>query len=92
MRDWLPEKFDKRYPHLKTRQKVIRAIRRYFDEQDFDEVQTPILQTAPGCEVHLHAFSTELLGPDRRSLGNKWLHTSPEFAMKKLIVAGVGKQ
>ncbi len=92
MRDWLPEKFQKRYAHLKTRQKVIRTVRRYFDEQDFDEVQTPILQTAPGCEVHLHAFSTELLGPDRRSLGNKWLHTSPEFAMKKLIVAGVEKQ
>jgi lysyl-tRNA synthetase class 2 len=92
MQIWRPEVFSRRYAHLKTRQKVIRAIRRYFDEQDFDEVETPILQTAPGCEVHLHAFSTELLSADRQKSETKWLHTSPEFAMKKLIVAGVEKQ
>lgn len=89
---WNPEGFARRYPYLKKRQTVLRAIRRFFDEQDFDEVETPILQTAPGCEVHLHGFSTQLLAPDQQSKRTAWLQTSPEFAMKKLIVAGVEKQ
>src|SRR5690606_26390196 len=89
---WNPLLFERKYPFLKKRQTVIRAIRSYFDLQGFDEVETPILQTAPGCEVHLHAFKTELLSPDHQGKKEKWLHTSPEFAMKKLIVAGVEKQ
>lgn len=89
---WQPGIFARRYPHLKTRQKVIKAIRAFFDAQGFDETDTPILQTAPGCEVHLHGFSTDLLSPDRQGRHEMWLHTSPEFAMKKLIAAGVEKQ
>lgn len=89
---WTPELFARRYPYLKKRQTVIRAIRAFFDADGFDEVETPILQTAPGCEVHLHAFSTELMAVDQQSRKTAWLHTSPEFAMKKLIAAGVEKQ
>ncbi len=89
---WNPESFEKRYGFLKTRQAVIKAIRAFFDTQGFDEVETPILQTAPGCEVHLHGFKTELLAADHQTTREMWLHTSPEFAMKKLIVAGVEKQ
>ena len=42
---------------------------------------------SPGNETHLSAFATELIGPDgtRRPL---YLHTSPEFACKKLLAAG----
>ena len=89
---WTPETFAKRYGFLKKRQAAIKAIRAFFDAQGFDEVETPILQTAPGCEVHLHGFKTDLLAADRQSAREMWLHTSPEFAMKKLIVAGVEKQ
>lgn len=89
---WQPEDFARRYPYLQKRQTVIRAIRAFFDADGFDEVETPILQTAPGCEVHLQAFSTELLAADQQSRQTAWLHTSPEFAMKKLIAAGVEKQ
>src|SRR4249920_108400 len=51
------------------------------------EVETSALQVSPGNETHLHAFATELIGPDgaRRPL---YLHTSPEFACKKLLAAG----
>jgi lysyl-tRNA synthetase class 2 len=51
------------------------------------EVDTSVLQTSPGNETHLHAFSTTLVDPDgsRRAL---YLHTSPEFACKKLLAAG----
>ena len=55
--------------------------------RDFAEVETAILQVSPGNEAHLHAFATELIAPDatRHPL---YLHTSPEFAAKKLLAAG----
>jgi lysyl-tRNA synthetase class 2 len=67
---------------------MLAALRAWFAQQDFVEVDTPILQVAPGAEVHLKGFATALEAPDgaRRTL---WLHTSPEFAMKKLLAGGV---
>ena len=61
---------------------------RILRERDFVEVETPALQVSPGLEPHLVAFGTELLAPGgaRQRL---YLHTSPEFAMKKLLVAGM---
>lgn len=85
---WHPDCFARRLSNLRVRNRVIAAIRAHFDAAGFDAVETPVLQTAPGCEVHLHAFRTTLLSPDRQTESEKWLHTSPEFAMKKLLVAG----
>ena len=63
------------------------SLRAWFARQDFVEVETAALQVSPGNETHLHAFSTELINPggERRRL---YLHTSPEFACKKLLAAG----
>lgn len=89
---WRPDHYAKRRPFLAIRSKVISAIRRTFDDQDFVEVDTPILQRSPGNEVHLHAFQTELKSPrDDVATEKLYLHTSPEFAMKKLLVAGETK-
>jgi len=85
---WNPTSFMKRQPHLAIRQKVIRAIRTYFEGQDFAEVDTPALQYSPGNEVHLQAFKTEWRDPHGGPDQTLYLHTSPEFAMKKLLVAG----
>ncbi|HAX90743.1 MAG TPA: EF-P lysine aminoacylase GenX, partial [Rhodospirillaceae bacterium] len=85
---WHPDLYARRRPHLEVRQKVIRAIRRYFEEQNFAEVDTPALQFSPGNEVHLQAFKTELRHPHGETPTTLYLHTSPEFAMKKLLVAG----
>ena len=86
---WRPDVFAAREPYLDGRRAVIAAIRRFFAERDFAEVETPALQVSPGIEPHLIAFETELAEPfqdgDRQNL---YLHTSPEFAMKKLLVAG----
>jgi lysyl-tRNA synthetase class 2 len=72
---------------LLARGRIQGAVRGWFEAQGFLEVETSALQVSPGNETHLHAFATELIGPDgsRRSL---YLHTSPEFACKKLLAAG----
>ena len=56
-------------------------------ERDFLVVDPPSLVRSPGNETHLHAFGTEMVGND--GLGQAmYLHTSPEFTMKKLLAAG----
>ena len=55
--------------------------------RDFVEVETPALQVSPGNEAHLHAFATEAIEPDG-ARAPLYLHTSPEFACKKLLAAG----
>jgi lysyl-tRNA synthetase class 2 len=84
---WHPESLARRRPNLLARARIMAAMRQWFAAEDFVEVETPALQVSPGLEPHLMAFSTEILGPDgaRRALH---LHTSPEFAMKKLLAAG----
>jgi len=89
---WRPDHYEKRRPNLLIRRKIINIIRKYFDDQDFIEVDTPILQKSPGNEVHLQAFKTEIKSPhDDVKNQTIYLHTSPEFSMKKLLVAGESK-
>lgn len=73
-----------------ARGRIQEAIRRWFANEGFIEVDAAALQVSPGNETHLHAFATELIAPDggRRPL---YLHTSPEFACKKLLAAGERK-
>ena len=85
---WHPESFNKRKANLALRQRVIATVRDYFTAQHFAEVETPILQVSPGNEVHLQVFQTDLKEP-QGGAHKLYLHTSPEFAMKKLLVAGV---
>jgi elongation factor P--(R)-beta-lysine ligase len=74
-------------PFLTARGAVTRAVRAWFDEQGFTEVETAILQVSPGNEIHLHAPRTELTAADG-SQATRYLRTSPEFACKKLLAAG----
>src|SRR4029079_14075932 len=66
------------------------AVRAWFDEQGFSEVETAILQISPGNETHLHAPRTELTRGDG-TRAPRYLRTSPEFAAKKLLAAGESK-
>ena len=86
---WQPDQFARRRPFLDIRQRVLRSLRGYFDAQDFAEVETPALQISPGNEVHLHAFATAFVNPFTGERHAYYLHTSPEFSMKKLLVAGM---
>jgi lysyl-tRNA synthetase class 2 len=72
---------------LLTRNRVKAAIRGHFEAQSFVEVECAQLQVSPGNETHLHAFATDAIGRDG-SATRCYLHTSPEFACKKLLAAG----
>src|SRR5437763_2432528 len=74
-------------PFLAARTAITRAVRAWFDEQGFVEVEAAILQVSPGNETHLHAPRTELLG-ERGERVTRYLRTSPEFSCKKLLAAG----
>lgn len=70
---------------------MIRAIRRFFEEENFFEVETPILQVCPVMDTHILGIRADIRGVDKQVDRTRYLHTSPEFAMKKLLVAGLPK-
>ncbi len=71
------------------REKVITAIRSFFETRRFHEVETPMLIRYPAAESYLEVFETDLLDRQRNKT-RAYLSTSPELALKKLIVAGIG--
>ena len=87
---WSPDRHQDRRPFLIARGRIKAAIRAWFESEGFIEVEPGCLQVSPGNEAHLHALSTEIIGPDL-SRTRRYLHTSPEFAMKKLLAAGETK-
>jgi lysyl-tRNA synthetase class 2 len=91
---WHPESFAARLPFLRRRAQLAADTRDFFAGRGYVEVETPCLVPVPGMEVHLRGFRSEYrphLGADgddaRRAL---WLRTSPELALKRLLVAGAG--
>lgn len=84
---WRPDRHADRRPFLLARGQISAATRGLLVNDGFLEVECSALQPSPGCEVNLHAFATERRWDD----GGKqalYLHTSPEFACKKLLAAG----
>jgi elongation factor P--(R)-beta-lysine ligase len=71
-----------------VREKVVDGIREFFKTQGFHEVQTPIMVPVPSCEPNLEVFETVLktFGQQKRA----FLIMSPEYAIKKLLAAGIG--
>ena len=84
---WQPARHADRRPLLVTRNRIQLRIRTWLAEQDFTEVDPAALQISPGNEAHLHGFATSAIGNDGVAR-TMYLHTSPEFAMKKLLAAG----
>jgi elongation factor P--(R)-beta-lysine ligase len=85
---WRPDRFAIRRARLEARARILGAVRRWFQGAGFIEVETPALQVAPGMEPHIASFVTELAEPAARKR-KLHLHSSPEFAMKKLLAAGM---
>ncbi len=84
---WMAHRHADRRSILLARNRIKAAVRAYLEGEGFIEVEPGCLQVSPGNETHLHAFRTELVDTDltRRPM---YLHTSPEFSMKKLLAAG----
>jgi lysyl-tRNA synthetase class 2 len=84
---WRPDRHADRRGFLLQRGRIKAVLRKHLELQDFVEVECAGLQVSPGNEAHLHAFSTTLYreGGGEETL---YLHTSPEFACKKLLAAG----
>jgi elongation factor P--(R)-beta-lysine ligase len=76
-----------RRPLLVSRTQILAALRQFFAEREFVEVETPALVFSPGNETHLHAFHTERVAPAGMR-ERVYLRTSPEFACKRLLAAG----
>lgn len=84
---WSPEKHARRRRHLLARGQIKSALRSWFEAQGFLETECGALVVSPGNEAHLHAFQTQYV-TDSGQIRTLYLHTSPEFAMKKLLAAG----
>lgn len=88
---WHPEAFAARRPFLRRRARLASEVRSFLLRRGYTEVETPALVPAPGMEVHLRGFQSRFephLGAgEARAL---WLRTSPELALKRLLVAGAG--
>jgi len=87
---WAPDSHADRRPFLQARAAVSRALRAWFDDAGFTEVETAVLQRSPGNETHLHAATARVTLPSGRHL-TRYFRTSPEFACKKLLAAGEEK-
>jgi lysyl-tRNA synthetase-like protein GenX len=84
---WHPQRHADRRPALLARARIDAAVRGWMAERDFLVIDPPGLQRSPGNETHLHAFATRMIGKDGQEQA-MYLHTSPEFTMKKLLAAG----
>ena len=84
---WRKDRHADRRPRLVARARAASRLRRRFEAEGFIEVEPAALQVSPGNETHLHGFATRMIGPDGAP-HQAYLHTSPEFAMKKLLAAG----
>ena len=84
---WSATRHADRRPVLLARNRIQAAIRNWLADRDFTEVDPAALVVSPGNEAHLHAFATTAIGNDGHGR-QLYLHTSPEFAMKKLLAAG----
>ena len=84
---WTPLRHADRRAGLLVRNRIQAALRGWLADHDFVEVDPSALAVSPGNEAHLHGFATSAIGNDGVPRG-LYLHTSPEFAMKKLLAAG----
>ena len=92
---WFQDDQRKRLSALVVRSAILREIRSYFNHMEFIEVETPQMVPSPGLDVHLEAFEIGNRRRDgvpffpARETSKYYLHTSPEYQMKRLLVAGL---
>ncbi|MEN6459026.1 MAG: EF-P lysine aminoacylase EpmA [Thermoguttaceae bacterium] len=77
--------------NLRLRAEMLRRLRTFFDDRGFLEVETPILSADTVVDRHLDPFSASLCPRPEPNGPRFWLQTSPEFHMKRMLAAGLGR-
>ena len=72
----------------RARARLQHAVRAFFEARDYDEVETPCLVPAPGMEPHISCFEAPFAPEGGGAPRPLWLHSSPEYAMKRLLADG----
>src|SRR6478672_6372185 len=75
---------------FKLRTKLFSLVRTFFAERSVLEVETPVLSEAGNTEPNIESFSTNFSGHVAAGSRERWLRTSPEHALKRLVAAGTG--
>ncbi|MGB8634817.1 MAG: EF-P lysine aminoacylase EpmA [Rhodanobacteraceae bacterium] len=75
---------------LHRRAELYRLVRDFLAERNVVEVHTPILSAAGNTEPNIESFVTDFHGPGRAGPGRRYLRTSPEYPLKRLLAAGFG--
>lgn len=87
MKDWKPTANHKA---LRLRAQLNALVRNFFAKRGVLEVETPMLSAAGNTDPNIESFQLQFVGPRSGGAGQRWLRTSPEFALKRLLAAGVG--
>lgn len=75
---------------LRRRAAVYRHIREFFHARGVLEVETPVLSQAGNTDPNIASFHLEYSGPSTGGNRRRWLRTSPEFPLKRLLAGGIG--
>lgn len=87
MSDWQPTATRH---NLQRRAQIIDGIRQFFNQRQVLEVDTPTLSAAAVSDPHLFPFATDYIPEGGAQAQTLYLHTSPEYPMKRLLAAGSG--
>jgi lysyl-tRNA synthetase class 2 len=87
MKNWKPTASTKAL-HMRARLNAL--IRKFFTDRGVLEVETPILSMSGNTDNNIESFHLEFSGPKTAGAAQRWLRTSPEFALKRMLAAGVG--
>jgi lysyl-tRNA synthetase class 2 len=87
MNDWRPSAAA---DALRLRARLNAAIREFFAERGVLEVETPVMSQAGNSEPNIASFATEFSGRTDGAPRTRWLRTSPEYPLKRLLAAGIG--
>jgi len=78
------------FTRLRERSRLNALIRSFFDSRDMLEVSTPIMSSSGNTDINVDSFESHYSGPISGGPKTRWLRTSPEFALKRLMAAGIG--
>ena len=87
MSDWQPSAS---FEALRLRAAVNATLRAYLDQRGVVEVETPVMSVAGNTEPNIASFSLAFTGRTDGGPRTRWLRTSPEYPLKRLLAAGFG--